>query len=234
MVKEQMILMLKAPLKIVHEHLDDKLGEPSDICKVIENKDAFDFTKEFTVPSAAKKVEATPKPEPVKEQIPVKTASPVKQVERPPQKPIEDLASNNYMPIKALNTFMRDWIIKARVASDVKNIITKKGGKMMKIELVDQYGTQIEGTFFGEAADKFEHVLKKDGVYLFSNGQVKMANKKFTALKNDFCIIFQKWSQINEAKDDGSISNQVFDFTTIEDIQDIAEHRAIDVCGVIC
>lgn len=59
----------------------------------------------------------------------------------PPQKPIEDLASNNYMPIKALNTFMRDWIIKARVASDVKNIVTKKGGKMMKIELVDCYGT---------------------------------------------------------------------------------------------
>ena len=94
------------------------------------------------------------------------------------------------MPIKALNTFMRDWIIKARVASDVKNIVTKKGGKMMKIELVDQLGTQIEATFFGEAADKFEHVLKKDGVYLFSNGQVKMANKKFTNLKNDFCIIF--------------------------------------------
>lgn len=66
MVKEQMILMLKAPLQIVHEHLDDKLGEPSDIGKVIENKDAFDFTKEFTIPSAAKQVESeTPKPEPV-------------------------------------------------------------------------------------------------------------------------------------------------------------------------
>jgi len=108
--------------------------------------------------------------------------------------PIEDLASNNYMPIKSLNTFLRDWVIKARVASDVVNKTTRKGGKMMKIELVDSYGTQIEGTFFDEAAIKFESVLKKDGVYLFSNGSVKMANKKFTSLKNDFCIIFQKWS----------------------------------------
>lgn len=152
----------------------------------------------------------------------------------PPQKPIEDLASNNYMPIKALNTFMRDWIIKARVASEVRNNVTKKGGKMMKIELVDQYGTQIEGTFFNEAADKFEHILKKDSVYLFSNGQVKMANKRFTNLKNDFCIFFQKWSQINEAKDDGSILNQVYDFTNIEDIQDVPESKGIDICGVIC
>ena len=61
-----------------------------------------------------------------------------------------------------------------------------------------------------------------------------MANKKFSTLKNDFCIIFQKWSQINEAKDDGSISNQVFDFTTIEEIADLVGSRAVDVCGVIC
>ena len=35
MVKDQMILMLKAPLQIVHDHLEDKLGEPNDIGKVI-------------------------------------------------------------------------------------------------------------------------------------------------------------------------------------------------------
>lgn len=69
--------MLKAPLQIVHDHLSDKLGEPSDIAKVIDNKDAFDFTKEFTVPSAAKIVEETPQPV-VEKQIPVKQASPVK------------------------------------------------------------------------------------------------------------------------------------------------------------
>ena len=35
-------------------------------------------------------------------------------------------------------------------------------------------------------------ILKKDKVYLFSNGNVKMANKKFTSVKNDFSIIFEK------------------------------------------
>ena len=59
------------------------------------------------------------------------------------------------MPIKALNTFTRDWMIKARVAN--KNMRqTQKGGQLLKIELVDTYGTCIEGTFFNEHAKTFD------------------------------------------------------------------------------
>lgn len=54
------------------------------------------------------------------------------------------------------------------------------------------YGTQIEGTFFNEAADQFEPKIHENMVYLFSNGVVKMANKRFTSIKNDFCIVFEK------------------------------------------
>ena len=61
-----------------------------------------------------------------------------------------------YMPIKALNTFSRDWKIQARVASKSEKRQTRNGGSLLKIELVDMYGTQIEGTFFNEAADQFE------------------------------------------------------------------------------
>lgn len=43
-----------------------------------------------------------------------------------------------------------------------------------------------------------------------------MANKKFTSVRNDFCIIFEKHSEIIEAQDDGSISNQAFDFVQIK------------------
>lgn len=38
----------------------------------------------------------------------------------------------------------------------------------------------------------FGEILEENKVYLFSNGSVKMANKKFTSVKNDFCIIFDK------------------------------------------
>jgi replication factor A1 len=101
-------------------------------------------------------------------------------------------SSNMYMPLKALNTFARDWKIQARVASKSEKRTTNKGGSLLKIGLVDMYGTQIEGTFFNEAAEIFDQRIKENKVYLFSNGCVKMANKKFTSIKNDFCIVFEK------------------------------------------
>ena len=67
--------------------------------------------------------------------------------------------SNNYMPIKALNTFSRDWCIKARVANRGEMKTTQKGGQLLKIELVDQYGTPIEGTFFNDSAKKWNSEL---------------------------------------------------------------------------
>jgi hypothetical protein len=45
-----------------------------------------------------------------------------------------------------------------------------------------------------------------------------MANKRFTSIKNDFCIVFEKNAQIVEVEDDGSIAEQAFDFTNIRGI----------------
>ena len=138
-----------------------------------------------------------------------------------------------YMPIKALNTFSRDWKIQARVSSKAEKRQTRNGGSLLKIELVDMYGTQIEGTFFNEAADMFEPQIYENKVYLFSNGVVKMANKRFTSIRNDFCIVFEKNAQINEVEDDGSIAEQAFDFTNIKGIQEILQMKTLDVVGII-
>ena len=98
------------------------------------------------------------------------------------------------MPLKALNTFARDWTIKARISQKSELRQTKNGGKLCKIELVDKYGTQIEGTFFNDSAEKFDPILKENLVYTFSNGTVRLANKKFTSIKNDYCLVFEKYS----------------------------------------
>ena len=137
------------------------------------------------------------------------------------------------MPIKALNTFARDWIIKARISNKGDLKTTRNGGFLLKIELVDQYGTQIEGTFFNDSAKMFAEILEQEKVYLFSNGNVKMANKKFTSVRNDFSIIFEKTAQINEAKDDGSITTQAFDFCKIQDILEIVQMKTIDCAGIV-
>ena len=98
-------------------------------------------------------------------------------------KPLPKRESNiddSFMPIKALNSFLRDWIIKARVSVKGPLRNTSKGGSLFNIELVDSYATQIKATFFNSAAEKFYSMLEENKVYTFSDGQIKVANKRFS------------------------------------------------------
>lgn len=60
-----------------------------------------------------------------------------------------------------------------------------------------------------------------------------MANKRFTSIKNDFCIVFEKNAQILEVPDDGTIAEQAFDFTDIKTIQEVIQLVTLDICGVV-
>lgn len=99
-----------------------------------------------------------------------------------------------YTPIRVLNQFSTDWRIRARVTKkeEPRQWRNKNGeGFLMGIELIDKDGTCIQATFFGEeATKKFGQMIKENKVYLFANGQVKLANKKFTSIKNDYCLTF--------------------------------------------
>lgn len=92
----------------------------------------------------------------------------------------------------------------------------------MNIELIDKEGTQVQATFFGEeSAKKFGPMLKVNQVYLFSNGQVKLANKKFTSIKNDYCLTFDHTADIQEAEEDNQIKKQGFSFVSLKSIQEL-------------
>jgi hypothetical protein len=65
----------------------------------------------------------------------------------------------------------------------------------------------------------FNPMLQQNRVYLFSNGTVKMSIPKFSSLKNDFCISFDKNSSIKECNDDGSIVSKGFSFVNIASIE---------------
>jgi hypothetical protein len=45
---------------------------------------------------------------------------------------------------------------------------------------------------FKDACDKFEPIIQEGKIFLLSNGTVKIANQKFTSIKNDFCLVFDK------------------------------------------
>lgn len=103
----------------------------------------------------------------------------------------------------------------------------------MNLELMDCFGTQIQATFFKDAVDKFDSVIKEQGIYLFSNGSVKIANQKFTSIKNDFCLVFDKQADIVEVPDDSSIQEKGFNFIPMKEIILIDRTKTIDVIGIL-
>lgn len=76
----------------------------------------------------------------------------------------------------------------------------------------------IQATFFNDAVTRFDPILRENLVYLFANGEIKIANKRFTNIKNDYSIIFNMNAEISLVNDDESIQSQAYNFMTINEI----------------
>jgi len=135
---------------MVDSTLDKILGNPTSLTKLEKEPPSSQSLAQvfsFGQPPLNPEKQA----EPVKKPVPV--AKPVTYDDS-----VQDQANNNYMPIKALSTFTNDWIIKARVSSKQMRG-TQKGGHLLKLELVDNFGTMIEGTFFNDCALQFDPLV---------------------------------------------------------------------------
>jgi replication factor A1 len=112
--------------------LDCKIGAPEDLAKLISNPEGIEIDKAIEIPQYSSEPIETAKTAPsTAHATKVKSEEPAFVVPTPTAAPKaslpDDLSSSNFMPIKALNTFTRDWMIKARVAT--KNMRqTQKGG----------------------------------------------------------------------------------------------------------
>ena len=126
------------------------------------------------------------------------------------------------MPIKALNQFCSDWCIKARITkkNDMRNWKNARGeGHLITINLIDREGTQIQGTCFNETARKFDAELEENCVYTFENGQVKLANKRFTSIKNDYCLTFDQNTIVKKCEEDAGITDSGYSFSSLDQIE---------------
>ena len=78
--------------------------------------------------------------------------------------------SSDICPINQLNPYRSSWTIKARVTSKSakKTWNNAKGeGCLFSVDLLDADGSEIRGTFFKEAVEKFYDMLQEDNVYVF-------------------------------------------------------------------
>lgn len=105
----------------------------------------------------------------------------------------------------------------------------------MNVEIIDKFGDQILCTFFNDSVSKYKEFLKVGGCYLFYNGQIKSANKKYTSIKNDYQISFNKETEIKEIEEDDNIKapEEVFAFSTLKEIKSLPNDSRVDFIGVV-
>eukprot|EP01103_Thecamoeba_quadrilineata_P012133 TRINITY_DN3056_c0_g1_i1.p1 TRINITY_DN3056_c0_g1~~TRINITY_DN3056_c0_g1_i1.p1 ORF type:complete len:679 (+),score=164.76 TRINITY_DN3056_c0_g1_i1:54-2090(+) len=157
------------------------------------------------------------------------------QQNRPP--PFRDTSAPpaQITPIAELSNFAKGWMIRARVTakSEIRNWSNPKGtGKLFSVDLLDEQSGEIRATIFQNAVDTLYPLLEVGSVYYISKGQIKLANKKFSSLKNEFEMSLDTSSVVSVCHD--NIQVQIpFSFVPISDIQDLPKNDMIDVLGVI-
>ena len=114
-----------------------------------------------------------------------------------------------------------------------KRYFKNNKGCLLNVELMDMHGTQIQATFFNDACEKYEPILKQGCVFLFSSGQVKLANQRFQRIKNDFCLIFDKNAEIVEVPDDRSINELSYNFSKLNEVVSMQSGQYFDFIGIV-
>ena len=137
-------------------------------------------------------------------------------------------------PIASLTPHQSKWTICAHVTSksQVCTWSNSRGeGKPFSIELVDESG-EIRATVFNEQADKFFPLNGVNKVYYFSKGTPKIANKQFTAVKNDYEMTFNNETSVVPCEDGHHLPTVQFDFTGIGDLESKSKDSLVDIIGI--
>lgn len=140
-----------------------------------------------------------------------------------------------YTSLKHLTTFSRDFIILVRVIkkSEIKHFKSPNQGKLFYFIVLDNDGSEMQCTCFNKAVDKFFNEISEGKVYEIKGGYVKINDKKFTTIKNDYKIVIDENSFISEKTDDGSIKENNLKIINISEIDKIPLYSIIDLCAIV-
>ncbi|KAK1427233.1 hypothetical protein QVD17_15916 [Tagetes erecta] len=141
-------------------------------------------------------------------------------------------------PLASLNPYQGNWTIKVRLTSkgNMRNYKNARGeGCVFNVELTDEDGTQIQATMFNEAARRFYDVFEMGKVYYISKGTLKVANKQFKTVQNDYEMTLNENSLVEEAVNEAAfIPETMFNFVPIDQLGPyVNQKELIDVIGVV-
>ncbi|GAA5987161.1 hypothetical protein JCM11641_002150 [Rhodosporidiobolus odoratus] len=146
------------------------------------------------------------------------------------------LGGSPVFPIESLSPYQNKWTIKARVTvkSDIRTWSNQKGdGKLFSVNLVDATG-EIRATGFNAVVDRLEPILQEGHVYLISKARVNIAKKQFSNLNNEYEIMFENNTEVEEVEDnDDNVPKVKFDFVDLSDLTNFEKDATCDVLGLV-
>ncbi|MBA0552374.1 hypothetical protein Golob_023190, partial [Gossypium lobatum] len=158
-----------------------------------------------------------------KQEIVSKSAAQIVHEQRTNMAPSSRMAMTRRVhPLVSLNPYQGNWMIKVRLTSkgNMRTYKNARGeGCVFNVELTDEDGTQIQATMFNEAARKFYEKFQLGKVYYISRGTLKVANKQFKTVQNDYEMTLNENSVVEEASNEETfIPETKFNFVPIDQL----------------
>ena len=103
---------------------------------------------------------------------------------------------------------------------------------MFSIDLLDANNGEIRATLFKEAADKWYPILEQGQVYTISGGRLKVADRKYSKLNNDYELTLDTNTEIKASFDD-SIKQVNYNFIKIADLNNAEVNSSVDLVAIV-
>ncbi len=228
--KTKMVIVLAAEVAVTD--VDEKIGEP------VSWETAPLPAVASTSPSAAKKEGANT---PHTAGVASRTNPPAAGISPAPMAPMAPpvggpISASRAMPIDSLNPYSSKWTIKARVTAkgDLRKFSSARGdGVLFSFDLVDD-SAEIRATAFKEVAERLHPAIEVGKTYLISCGQLKVANKKWSTLNNNYEISLGYETQVQLCADEPEAAIKVhYRFVTIGDVAARPVNSTVDVIGIV-
>ncbi|KAI8320558.1 replication factor-a protein [Martensiomyces pterosporus] len=138
-------------------------------------------------------------------------------------------------PIRDLNPYHNKWTIRARVSqkSGIKTWNKPNSqGRLFSVNLIDESG-EIRATAFTQQVDQFYPILEVGKVYYLSNARVTVAKKNFSNVNNEYELIFDGATEVQQCLEQAELPQMHFDFIALSRLMSFEKGHVVDILGVV-